>query len=60
MHVPTSTSGEYEDVVGIYLPKCFITEIANADTDGNLHDVLTFSATRGTAEDTTEMYVCFN
>jgi hypothetical protein len=59
LHVPTSVSGEYEDVVGIYLPKCFITSVADSDTDGNMQDTLSFSATRGTVESTDEIFISF-
>lgn len=57
MAVPTSTAGEFEDVVGFYMPDCMITEISEADQDGLLQENLNFSATRGSTGSTEELYI---
>lgn len=56
---PSSVAGEIEmgSAVGIYLPKCIITELATGDQDGILTDELNYSATRGSAGDTEEIYL---
>lgn len=59
-YVPTSTAGQYEDVVGFYLPKCMITEIGEADQDGILQDAISFAVTRGTDGSNEELYIGFN
>ena len=43
-HNPTSTDGEKEEVIGFWLPKCQITEMAEADQEGNLTNAITFQA----------------
>lgn len=57
---PTSTDGEYEEVVSFYLPSCLITEIGEADQDGVLQETLTFSANRGSDGSQEEVYVSFS
>lgn len=57
--IPTSTSGEYEDVVGFYFPKCQITELGESDQDGVLQDAITFQATRGDDGASEECYISF-
>ncbi len=54
---PTSTSGEFGNVVAFYLPNCIITEIAEADQDGLLQESLTFTASRGASGATEEIYI---
>ena len=54
---PTTTSGEYEDSVAIYLPNCIITEIVTADKDGILVDNISFSADRGADGSNEEIYM---
>lgn len=56
---PSTTSGEFDlgSVVGIYLPKCITTELAVADVDETLTDAISFSATRGAAGTTEEIYM---
>lgn len=58
---PSSTTGEIElgSAIGIYLPNCLTTEKAIGDQDGILTDELSFSATRGTAGTTEEIYIGF-
>jgi hypothetical protein len=55
----TSTSGQFQNIVAFYLPKCTITEMADSDADGLVQDSLSFIASRGTAGTTNELYVCF-
>lgn len=43
-YVPTSTAGQFKDVVGIWLPKCRLTELSDSDADGMLQDQFSFSA----------------
>jgi len=59
MAVPTSTAGEFKDVVAFYMPKCLITEYTEADQDGMLQEALSFSATRGPDSSTNEIYLSF-
>lgn len=54
--VPTAVTGEFNQIVAIYLPNCLITELAQADQDGILQDAITFAASRGTSGTTPEMY----
>lgn len=58
-YIPSSTAGEITmgSVVGIYLPKCFTTELKVGDQEGILTDEITFKATRGTTGSTEEMYL---
>lgn len=57
--VPTSTPGEFGQVVAIYMPNCLITELAETDQDGILQDSITFSADRGVAGTIPEIYIAF-
>ncbi len=54
---PTSTAGEFDQVVAVYMPTCVTTEIAEGDQDGLLQDTLTFTASRGANGTTEEIYV---
>lgn len=54
---PTSTPGEFENIVAFYLPNCLITEMGEADQDGILQDALTFSADRGPAGTSNEIFI---
>lgn len=58
-YIPSSTSGEITmgSVVGIYLPKCILTEYKPGNADGLLTEELSFQAVRGTAGDTEEAYL---
>ena len=56
-YVPTSTAGEYGNVVAFYLPQCIMTEIGEGDEDGLLTNEITFSATRGAAGTSQELYI---
>lgn len=55
--VPTGVSGEFSQVVAVYMPNCIITEMSEADQDGLLQDAITFSANRGNDGATPEIYI---
>jgi len=55
--VPTSTPGEFGQVVAVYMPNCIITELNEADQDGLLQDAITFSANRGASGVIPEIYI---
>ncbi len=57
--VPTSTTGEYNQVVAIYMPNCIITELGEGDKDGLLQESITFSANRGSSGTTDEIFISF-
>ena len=54
---PSGVTGEFNQVVAFYMPKCLFTEIGESDQDGVLQDALSFSAGRGSDGGTTEIYV---
>lgn len=56
---PTIT-GEYHQVVSVYMPNCISTEIAEADQDGLLQENITYSASRGADGTQEEIYICFS
>jgi hypothetical protein len=56
---PTSTTGEYNQVVAFYMPNCVTTEIGEEDQDGLLQEALTFSAGRGDGSEE-EIYISFS
>lgn len=58
--IPTSTAGEYEQVVSFYLPSCIITELGESDQDGLLQEDISFSAGRGSDASKEEIYVSFS
>lgn len=57
--VPTANAGEFGQVVAIYLPNCIITNIGEADKDGLLQDNISFSANRGSAGTSPDIYLGF-
>lgn len=57
--VPTSTTGQFGQVVAVYMPNCLITELGEADSDGLLQDSISFSANRGNSGTTPEIYIAF-
>jgi hypothetical protein len=57
--VPTGTTGQFGNIVAVYMPKCIITEMGEGDQDGLLQDSISFSANRGTAGTTSEIYIAF-
>ena len=52
-------TGEFSQVVAVYMPKCFISEISEADQDGLLQEELSFVASRGADGQTEELYMGF-
>ena len=58
MYVPSTTSGEYGDVVAFYMPYCVTSQIGEGDKEGVLQDTLAFSAGGGSNLDT-EIYITF-
>ena len=59
-YLPSATAGEYTNVVSFYMPNCNISEISEADQDGNLQNDISFSASRGSAGEEEEMYLGFS
>jgi hypothetical protein len=55
----TGDAGEFENIVAVYMPKCLITEVAEADADGLVQESISFQASRGSAGTTNEIYICF-
>lgn len=51
-------AGEFSSAVGIYLPQCTMTEIAEADQDGLMQDSISFTAHRGDGTKS-EMFLTF-
>lgn len=54
---PTAVSGEFSQVVAIYLPCCLITELSESDKDGILQEGISFSASRGTTGANDEVFI---
>lgn len=54
--VPTTNAGEFGQVVAFYMPNCLITELGEADQDGLLQETISFTASRGSAGTTDEIY----
>ena len=54
--VPTSTAGEFGQIVAFYMPNCLITELGESDQDGLLQENISFSANRGAAGTTDEIF----
>jgi hypothetical protein len=57
--VPTGTTGEFGNVIAVYMPSCLITELGEADQDGLLQEAVSFSANRGSSGSTNEIYIGF-
>ncbi len=57
--VPSSTPGQFGQIVAIYMPNCLITELGETDQDGILQDAITFSADRGVSGSIPEIYIAF-
>lgn len=53
----SGVAGEFKNVIAFYLPKCLITEISEADADGLVKESLSFTASRGAAGTTNEIYI---
>jgi hypothetical protein len=54
---PTSTAGQFGDVVAFYMPKCIITDLSESDSDGLLQEAISFTAARGSDGSTEELYI---
>lgn len=54
---PTSTTGEFEQVVGIYLPQVLISEFGSTDQDGVLQKSISFTAHRGNSNESDEIFI---
>lgn len=57
--LPSSTSGEYDGVVAIWIKNCVISELGENDADGLLQDNISFSANRGSTGTIDEIYMAF-
>lgn len=55
----TSTPGEFQNVIAIYMPNCTITELGEQDQDGLLQENVAFSANRGPSGTVNELYIAF-
>lgn len=55
----SSTSGQFSNIVALYMPKCIITSLDEADADGLLQDSINFTASRGSTGSTNEIYISF-
>lgn len=58
-YVPSTTSGEFSQVVAIYMPNCVVTEVGESDQDGLLQEDVSYMATRGPEGNEDEIFVCF-
>ena len=57
MSIPSGVTGEIQDIVAFYMPKCLTNEYSEADQDGLLQETLSFSASRGTDGESDEIYI---
>jgi len=57
--VPTAVTGEFDQVVAVYMQKCVVTEVGEADADGLLQNEVTYMAARGDEGDTAEIFIGF-
>ena len=56
---PTSTAGEFEDVIAFYLPQCTITELGEGEQDGVITNEISFAATAGDNGDMLDAVLAF-
>lgn len=56
---PTASAGEFGQIIAFYMPACLITEYTEADADGLAQEQIAFTASRGTAGTTNELYLAF-
>jgi len=59
-YIPSTTAGEYGQVVAFYMPNCLTVEIGEADQDGLLQDAIAFAAGRGSDGTSEEIYISFS
>lgn len=57
--VPTGVTGEFDQVVAVYIPNCITTELTEADADNLLQDAISYTAGRGSDGTSEEIYVAF-
>lgn len=55
--VPTGVSGQFGQIVAVYMPNCVITDLSEQDQDGLMQDSISFSADRGASGTTPEIYI---
>lgn len=53
----SGVTGEFQNIIAVYLPKCLITELTQADASGLVQEKVSFTASRGTAGTTNEIYI---
>ena len=56
---PTSTAGEFDDVIAFYLPQCTITEYGEGEQDGVITNEISFAATAGDNGDMIDAILAF-
>jgi hypothetical protein len=56
---PTSTTGEFNQVISFYMPNCSTTELTEADADGILTHNISFSASGGQDGSATPIFITF-
>lgn len=59
LDISGNPTGQFSQVVSIYIPKCFISEMTEADQDGLLQEELSFVASRGSDGQSEELYMGF-
>ncbi len=52
-------TGEFSQVIGIYMPNCIITELGEGDQDGLLLDEASYQASRGADGTEEEIYITY-
>lgn len=57
---PTATAGEFENYSAVYLPQCIITELPEADQDGNIQSSISYTASTGESGDQNEIYIAYS
>jgi hypothetical protein len=55
----SGVAGEFQNVVAVYMPKCLITQLGEADAQGLVQQTLSFQASRGADGLTNEIYMSF-
>lgn len=58
-YVPSSTSGEFDQILAVYIPLAITTELAEADQEGLLQETISFTASRGSDGTNEEIYISF-
>jgi len=59
LDVNGNPTGQFSQVVCMYIPKCFVSELTETDQDGLLQEELAFVASRGADGQTEELYMGF-